>query len=178
MARLETTVADVHLYLDLLDVLGIEAWIDGGWGVDALLGAQTRPHADLDIVIQEADAPALCSALLDLSHVNIPRDDTRAWNFVMGEPDIRELDFHVVVFDDSGDGVYGPPDNEDVYPATAFAGSGDIGGRVVRCLTPEYQVSSHTGYQLAPKDIADVVALRERFGVALAPEHDGYLLGS
>ena len=27
----------------------IEIWIDGGWGVDALLGTQTRPHSDVDI---------------------------------------------------------------------------------------------------------------------------------
>jgi lincosamide nucleotidyltransferase A/C/D/E len=30
----------------------IEFYVDGGWGVDALLGKQTRPHADLDIAIQ------------------------------------------------------------------------------------------------------------------------------
>lgn len=31
----------VDLYAHLTD-LGIEVWLDGGWGVDALLGEQTR----------------------------------------------------------------------------------------------------------------------------------------
>lgn len=168
-------VADVDWYLDLFDRLGIGVWIDGGWGVDALLGEETRPHQDLDIIVQEVDVPRLRSALLEAGHVDIPRDDTRAWNFVMGEPGLGELDFHVVVFDESGDGVYGPSENGDVFPAWAFGGVGEIGGRAVRCMTAEYQVRSHTGYTLAPKDIADVVALRDRFGVELAPEHEQYL---
>lgn len=178
MSLLETTVGDVHRYLNLFDRLGIEVWIDGGWGVDALLGGQTRPHQDLDVIVQEVDVPRLRSALLEAGHVDIPRDDTTAWNFVMGEPGLRELDFHAVVFDVSGNGVYGPPENGDVFPAWAFGGAGEIGGRAVRCMTAEYQVRSHTGYTLAPKDIADVLALRDRFGVEPAPEHHHYLRGS
>jgi lincosamide nucleotidyltransferase A/C/D/E len=34
---------------------GIRIWIDGGWGVDALLGKQSRAHKDLDITIQQQD---------------------------------------------------------------------------------------------------------------------------
>ena len=41
----------VGIYI-LLNDLGVELWIDGGWSVDALLGQQTRPHKDLDIAIQ------------------------------------------------------------------------------------------------------------------------------
>jgi lincosamide nucleotidyltransferase A/C/D/E len=36
-----------------LQAMGIPIWLDGGWGVDALLGEQTRPHDDLDIVVEE-----------------------------------------------------------------------------------------------------------------------------
>jgi lincosamide nucleotidyltransferase A/C/D/E len=43
---------DVLDILDRLDVAGIEWWVDGGWGVDALLGAETRPHDDLDLVVR------------------------------------------------------------------------------------------------------------------------------
>ena len=51
--------ADVIDLYTQLDRLGIEAWLDGGWGVDALLGEQTRPHADVDLVIQHKDVPKL-----------------------------------------------------------------------------------------------------------------------
>src|SRR4051794_4281937 len=43
---------------DVLDVLTVlreaqigRSWIDGGWGIDALLGAQHRDHDDLDLVV-------------------------------------------------------------------------------------------------------------------------------
>lgn len=177
MSGVETTLDDVRWYLDLSDALRISVWIDGGWGVDALLGGQTRPHEDLDIVIPRSDSVLLRAELFKAAHVDIPMDDTRPWNFVMGEPGVRQIDFHVVEFNESGDGIYGPPENGQKFPASAFTGSGTIGGRPVRCMSVEYQVDSHTGYPLTQKDLADVVALRDRFGVKLNPEHDK-LLGS
>ncbi len=161
----EATVARVHLYLDLFDALSITVWIGGGWGVDALLDEQTRPHADNDIVVSETEAQILRKALLEAGFGDIPRDDTRAWNFVMGEPGGSEIDFHVIVLDDTGDGIYGPAQNVDVIPREARASIGYIGGREVRCRSAEYQIRSHFGYQLKAKDIADVAALRYRFGI-------------
>jgi lincosamide nucleotidyltransferase A/C/D/E len=35
-----------------LEADGIDVWLDGGWGVDALLEHQTREHDDLDIVVE------------------------------------------------------------------------------------------------------------------------------
>ncbi len=32
-------------------------WVDGGWGVDALIRKQTRVHSDLDLAIHLADLP-------------------------------------------------------------------------------------------------------------------------
>ena len=32
-----------------LEEASVRVWLDGGWGVDALLGEQTRNHADLDL---------------------------------------------------------------------------------------------------------------------------------
>jgi polyisoprenoid-binding protein YceI len=37
--------------LDALHRVGCRFWVEGGWGVDALVGRQTRPHRDLDIDI-------------------------------------------------------------------------------------------------------------------------------
>ena len=47
--------ADVISLYTELENLRITIWIDGGWGVDALLGEQTRLHQDLDITIQQKD---------------------------------------------------------------------------------------------------------------------------
>ena len=51
-----------------LEVLGVlrsnvvEAWVAGGWGVDALLGEQTREHRDLDILIPNERSLAVYEA--------------------------------------------------------------------------------------------------------------------
>ncbi len=37
--------------LGQLEEAGVQVWVDGGWGVDALIGYQTREHDDLDLVI-------------------------------------------------------------------------------------------------------------------------------
>ena len=53
------TIDKVHWFLDLFDELDITVWIDGGWGVDALLGEWTREHQDLDIMISWEDSAIL-----------------------------------------------------------------------------------------------------------------------
>lgn len=53
------TSIDVVDFYRTVKRLGIELWIDGGWGVDALLGEQTRPHKDLDIAIEPKQVAAL-----------------------------------------------------------------------------------------------------------------------
>ena len=39
--------SDVVELLNRLEEHGIDVWLNGGWGVDALLGHQTREHDDL-----------------------------------------------------------------------------------------------------------------------------------
>ena len=42
----------------MLDALaGFDLWIGGGWGVDALVGHQTRPHDDLGVVLPDVAKP-------------------------------------------------------------------------------------------------------------------------
>lgn len=47
--------AEVIEALEVLAAGRIAVWLDGGWGVHALLGEQTRPHRDLDLVISRPD---------------------------------------------------------------------------------------------------------------------------
>jgi lincosamide nucleotidyltransferase A/C/D/E len=54
---------DVLDVLDRLNAAGIEWWVDGGWGVDALLGEETRTHNDLDLVIRRAEIHQLPAPL-------------------------------------------------------------------------------------------------------------------
>lgn len=153
----------VSLYQDL-EQLGIKIWLDGGWGVDALLEEQTRPHSDLDITIEKINVPKLREFLSSKNYKDFPRDDTSDWNFVMGDEEGSLVDVHVIEFDESGNGIYGPKENGVTYPKSAFSGKGFIDGVEVRCLSPEYQLVSHSGYELKDKDYKDIAALKEKFG--------------
>ena len=171
LAEVEFTAADVAAFLDLMETRGVRVRLDGGWAIDACLGAQTRPHSDLDIVIEEHDVPAAVAALEARGYRPVDRDDTRAWNFVLGDEVGRQVDFHVIELDAAGRGIYGPAENGDVVPAEALAGTGTIDGRTVACTTPEWLVSTHTGYTLDATDWADVSALCDRFGIKVPAEY-------
>ena len=50
---------------------GVSLWLDGGWGVDALLGSQTRPHDDLDLIVRLDDVGQLEDALAQIGYVRV-----------------------------------------------------------------------------------------------------------
>ena len=173
-AEQEMTEADVAVLLELFDELGIRVWVDGGWGVDALIGEQTRPHGDLDIVLETESAAKLRAALLARGFEDVETGDRRAWNYVMGNG-LLQIDFHLVEFADDGRGIYGPVENGQFYPGSAFGGEGTIGGRTVRCIGAEYQMESHTGYEIKASDVHDVMELHQRLGVPVPSEYSVYL---
>src|SRR3954454_15121378 len=48
--------------LEVLERAECRSWVAGGWGVDALVGRQTREHRDLDLAIDgEQEASALAA---------------------------------------------------------------------------------------------------------------------
>ncbi len=158
---------DVLELCDSMDAHGILYWLDGGWAVDGLLGKQTRPHADVDIVIQQMDVPLLRQLLEFNGYEDVYRPDTRPWNFVMGDKLGREIDFHAVLFDASGNGLYGPPEKGVIYPAEALTGSARIGNKSISCISPQSLVKFHAGYQPDENDFKDVSAICVEFGIEL-----------
>src|SRR3954470_5529533 len=38
--------------LSAIQGAGLRVWLDGGWGVDALFGEQSRVHGDVDLVVE------------------------------------------------------------------------------------------------------------------------------
>jgi lincosamide nucleotidyltransferase A/C/D/E len=161
------TATDVRSLYEQCEAAGIRIWVDGGWAVDALIGHETRPHADLDIAIEEINAGRLRAMLEANGYTDIPRDDTSPWNFVLGDAHGRRIDFHVIVFDHAGAGILGPPENGRAYPPGSLDGQGSIDGHSVRCIAPDHLVRFHTGYKPRPSDRHDVQLLCDRFGIPL-----------
>jgi lincosamide nucleotidyltransferase A/C/D/E len=151
--------------VDALETRGVDVWLDGGWGVDALLGTQTRPHDDLDVIVAMHRVAALQKTLRQLGYSLVRGGPPMS--FEMTDADGRQVDVHPVVFDEKGDGIYQMVDRQWLYPAAGFAGVGWILGRRVRCLTPEVQMLCHGGYELDEDDVRDLRALHDRFGVEL-----------
>ena len=145
---------------------GVRVWLDGGWGVDALVGEQTREHDDLDCVIALSDVPIARDALAALGFA-VSLDDLPT-RFVVRDRCDRRVDFHTVTFDTTGaatqqlqDGTMAP------YPAQGFFGFGHVAGVRVACLTAAVQSLHHLGYDPDDKDHHDMELLADRFGIDL-----------
>lgn len=151
--------------LKLFEANGIEVIVDGGWGVDALLGKQTRQHNDLDIATSHHNVAKLRALLNAHGYKEIPRDDTSEYNFVMRDTRGHEIDIHTYLFDDKGNNTGGI-----AYPADSLTGAGTINGYSVRCISPEWMVKFHTGYELDENDYHDVRALCEHFNLTMPDE--------
>ena len=171
------TADDVVFILDRLDAAGVAAWLDGGWAVDAVLREETRRHADLDLIVLVSDVAAMRAAL-EPDGFALTRGEPHS-NYVLGDGAARELDVHPVRFDDRGDGIYRMENGDDwTFPAAGFAGTGRVGARDVRCLTPDVQMLCHaTGYEPDEVDVQDMRLLHERLGTALLPPFDRLVAG-
>ena len=155
--------ADVLDLLAQLDEAGIHYWLDGGWGVDCLLGEHSRPHGDLDLVVPLPELDRL-TALLRANGYTILRDwlpTAVAFRDDRG----REVDLHPVEMTTDGGGHQVLHDGERWRYAPPV--SGTILGRTVRCSSAEDQLSMHQGYDPRPVDVDDVRRLAARFGLPL-----------
>lgn len=96
-----------------LERAGMAVWLDGGWGVDALVGQQTRPHDDIDVVIFLDQAPLAEETLRSSGYV--VTEDELPTRFVMCDSQERSIDFHPVTFDQQGDGLQQLPSGTDFH---------------------------------------------------------------
>jgi lincosamide nucleotidyltransferase A/C/D/E len=145
---------------------GIEVWLDGGWGIDALVGEQTRPHADLDIAVTHDDVPKLRALLGARGYAPVDRNDTVPWMFVLGDHDDNEVDVHSFTLNERGENVYGI-----AYPVESLTGTGSLGGQLVRCIAAEWAVRFHISYAPRAVDRQDLQLLHERLGVDVPAEY-------
>ncbi|MFI7385510.1 nucleotidyltransferase domain-containing protein [Streptomyces sp. NPDC049813] len=156
---------DVLGVLALARSAGADVWIGGGWGIDALVGAETRRHRDLDLMHRHEQEPALLAALTAAGFAETL--DWRPARFVLSHPDGRELDLHPLRFaaDGSARQASLDPERPFDYPADAFT-AGTVAGRRVPCLSAAQQVAFHQGYEPADRDRHDMAQLRRVFGIA------------
>jgi lincosamide nucleotidyltransferase A/C/D/E len=147
-----------------------QVWLMGGWGVDALLGRQTRPHHDLDVLLDVSNLEQLRLCLIDLGFtLSYTWDDEVRWvrdeswssgleqpsAFVYGHADGRAVDVHVVRRSRDGtvEMLWNAPY---AFTAAGLRATGVVDGHEVCCLSREMQQQAHTGYELPAHHLQDL----------------------
>ena len=165
------TEKDAIDLINLAESLGITVFLDGGWGVDALLGRQTREHQDIDLFVEETQAARFIRAL----HQQGFKERTEAYStpqhIVFADADGRTVDLHLFTYTSDGEIVF----EGETYPADTFSGEGCIGEKKVSCIPPQAQVAFHTGYVFDENDVKDVLALCYRFHIPVPNEYLPYI---
>ena len=147
--------------MDALTAAGVSSWVAGGWGVDALIGHQTRRHYDLDLVVSDTRG-------------NIERVE-RVLARAGFRPGVREFNPELAMplrlawHDDNGYTVEVMPVTFGEPPFTGreplFTG-GALSGHAVPCLSVRLQAALHEGYAVRAVDLADMEALRSHVNQA------------
>jgi lincosamide nucleotidyltransferase A/C/D/E len=158
--------AEVERILHLARITSIPVVVDGGWAVDALLGWQTRDHADLDLALNHVHLPTLLDFLSKLGYQHIWRDDQWEHNFVLEDDKGYQVDLHTFLTDEVGNIICGVK-----YPKEALTGKGRIAHMDVVCIEPHHLVAFHTGYPLDENDYQDVRYLCNLFKIDLPKEY-------
>jgi lincosamide nucleotidyltransferase A/C/D/E len=161
---------DVLEVIDTLAAAGVPCWLVGGWGVDALVGRQTRKRPDVDVAVGRPDADHAVRALEGLGFAVVQREILPAWMptmIVLRDDKRRWIELMAV------DVPAPAPEDESRPRAMRFQYTDDsftegaLDGRAVRCLSAPVQPLFHTGYPPRAGDRHDVKLLTIHFGLAI-----------
>ena len=128
-----------------LSAAGVDVVVAGGWGIDALIGDQSRRHSDADLVVPAAQSWLAEDALASIGYQVIDRLRGGRW-------------MPVVVVCRNADGRTIELQPLEPLPSTA---TGTIDGQPVRCLSAGTQIRFHRGYRARVDDHRDLRRLRE-----------------
>ena len=143
-----------------------DAVVDGGWGVDALVGVETRPHGDLDLVV----ALERCDAIIDSLRADgfDVELDERPTRVVVAAGD-DHVDLHLVTRSEFGMTQTLPGGRRFTYVLDDTVGT--IAGEAVRCLSAPMQILTHAGYEPDADDRADMAVVAAHSSEALPPPY-------
>lgn len=150
---------DLFEILDFMEELDITYWLDGGWGVDAITGRQTREHRDVDINFDSRHTDRLLDALLAAGYVI--ETDWRPVRIELHHPERGYLDIHPFVLGEEGTAKQADLEGgwyefeADYFSRTLFE------GREIPCISVKGQEIFHTGYEPREVDLHDKKIIAE-----------------
>ncbi|MGO9332639.1 MAG: nucleotidyltransferase domain-containing protein [Acidimicrobiales bacterium] len=154
--RGEMRAKDVVAVVAALERVGVRSWLAGGWGVDALLGRQTRHHDDLDLVISDFDDQrvAACEALAPLGFQVASLEVPPPWMAdccFLEDGAGRRIDLDTIDWGRLRDTLgVAPPSPGITAECGAFGeavSTGTVAGRELHCLSVAAQLIVHIGFE-------------------------------
>lgn len=140
--------------LNLLDGLKIKYWIDGGWGIDILLGKQNRVHRDIDVDFDGKFTDVLLDALNVKGYTIVT--DWRPARIELYHPELGYIDIHPLIISEDGSAKQAGL-NDDWYEfKEEWFSSALFEERTIPCISAEAQKLFHSGYELREVDKIDL----------------------
>ena len=153
MAKKETvTQEDLFEVLEMIEQLGIRYWLDGGWGVDALVGRQTREHRDVDIDFDAAYTEKLQQKLEEKGYEVVT--DWSPVRIELYHPQLSYIDIHPFVLKEDGTAKQAGLEGGWYEFEADYFGCAVLDGR-------EGQKIFHTGYEPREVDKHDMKNIEE-----------------
>ena len=151
------TFSQMLAVLNAVRSVGCRFWVEGGWGVDALVGHQTRPHRDVDLDIDGTFEDQVLGALQKLGYTI--ESDWRPNRVELRAPGRGWVDVHPLVLDEQGNARQAAlAGGWHEFGRSCFA-VGRLGPVTVPCYSIEAQRRFHSGYQLREVDRHDLAVL-------------------
>jgi len=147
----QVDAATARAVVDALEAAGVPYRLIGGWGVDALLGRQTRPHVDLDVVVDDALPDLTVRVDVALAAIGLRP--------VGKETSIPPLPTVWVYAGDGGATIDVLPADLSAPPFDVPAALGQLAERPVACVTADVQRRLRSGYRHRRADLDDLAAL-------------------
>lgn len=132
----------------------IRFWLDGGWGVDVLLGKQTRAHRDIDIDFDSAYTCELLAALTNAGYT-IASDEMPV-RMELHHPEWGYLDIHPFIVANDGSAKQAKHEGGWYEFEPDYFGSAIFEGERIPCISAKGQKVFHTGYEHRDVDIHDL----------------------
>lgn len=160
MEKKETaTKEDLLKVLEIIDNTGIRYWLDGGWGVDVLVGKQTRKHRDIDINFDSQHTEKLIQILKEKGYEIVT--DWSPVRIELYHPDLSYIDIHPFVLNDNGTAKQADLEGGWYEFEADFFGSAFFSGRKIPCISAKGQKIFHTGYELREVDKHDIINIEK-----------------
>jgi lincosamide nucleotidyltransferase A/C/D/E len=166
---------DVFDVLDILERAGIPCWLVGGWGVDALVGRQTRDHPDVDLALERRFVQQALAAFERAGFAVVQEEIAMPmWMptmIVLRDAARRTVELMPVDLPEPAPGQDGRPEAMRFRYGPDAITQGSIDGRRVPCLSATVQLTFHGGYAPRDSDRHDVGVLVDRFSLPPPPEY-------